>query len=136
MKKDNVFSIVAIGCGLIIILSVFLPYITYFSSPYSLWKLESASSYMYILLGLLVIFVYMINKKTELSYLSVGYCVFTSISNIISIDGISGLSIGFYLILVSSIIIGVITFLYKEEKAIPLICDNSSLNNEKLSIKE
>ena len=121
MKKDNIFSIVAMGCGLLLILSVFLPYITYFSISSSLWKLEDSSRFIYIILGLLVIAVYLINKKTELSYLTAGYGAFTSIANIISIEGFDGLAIGFYLILLSSIAIGVITFLYNPENAIALI---------------
>lgn len=121
MKKDNIFSIVAMGCGLLIILSVFLPYITYFSISSSLWKLENPARIIYLILGLLVIAVYLINKKTELAYLAVGYGTFTTIGNIISNEGFDGLAIGFYLILLSSIAIGVITFIYKPENSIALI---------------
>ena len=121
MKKDNIFSIVAMGCGLLVILSVFLPYVSYFGTSISLWKAENPSRILYILLGLLVIGVYLINKKTELSYLSVGFTFFTSISDIISMEGLDGLSIAFYLILLSSIAIGVMTFLYDEKNAIALI---------------
>ena len=42
---------------------------------------------IYIILGLLVIALYLINKKTELSYLTAGFGTFTSIANIISIEG-------------------------------------------------
>ena len=128
MKKDNIFSIVAMGCGLLLVLSVFLPYITYFSISSSLWKMENPGRIIYIISGLLVIAVYLINQKTELSYLAVGYGVFTTIGNLISNEGFAGLSIGFYLILLSSIAIGVITFLYKEENAIALINLSVSVN--------
>ena len=128
MKKDNIFSIVAMGCGLLLILSVFLPFVTYFSISSSLWKIENPARIIYILLGLLVIIVYLINKKTELAYLTAGYGTFTTIGNIMSNEGFSGLSVGFYLILLSSIAIGVITFLYKEENAIALINLSLSVN--------
>lgn len=121
MKKDNIFSIVAMGCGLLIILSVFLPYVSYFGASISLWKAENPVRILYILLSLLVIAVYLINKKTELSYLSVGFTLFNSISDMISMDGLDGLSIAFYLILLSSIAIGVMTFLYEEKNATALI---------------
>lgn len=128
MKKDNIFSIVAMGCGLLLIISVFLPYVTYYSSSLSLWKMEDSSRFIYIILGLLVIAVYLINKKTELSYLTVGYGLFTTVSQIISLEGFEGLSIGFYLILLSSLTIGVMTFLYEEKEADALINLSVSIN--------
>lgn len=121
MKKDNIFSIISMGCGLLIILSVFLPYVSYFSSSASLWKMEDSSRFIYILLGLLVIALYLINKKTELSYLTVGYGFFSTLSTIISNEGFENLSIGFYFILLSTMAIGVFTFLYDETKADALI---------------
>ena len=56
-----------------------------------------------------------------MAYLTAGYGTFTSIAQIISLEGFQGLSIGFYLILMCSIAIGVITFLYDESKADALI---------------
>lgn len=128
MKKDNIFSIVSMGCGLLLVVSVFLPYVTYYSTSVSLWKMEDSSRFIYILLGLLVIFLYLVNKKTELSYLTVGFGAFSSICNIISIEGFDGLSIGFYLILLSSITIGIMTILYDESKADALINLQVSIN--------
>lgn len=135
MKKDNIFGIVIIACGLLIILSVFLPYVTYYSTSISLWKLESASRIIYILLGLFVIALYLLNKKTEMSYLAAGYGAFTAIETIIDLEGIEGLSIAFYLILLSSIAIGVLTFLYNEKEADALInlsvsVNRSTVNNQ------
>ena len=133
MKKDNILGIVVMGCGLLLVLSVFLPYISYFSTSMSLWKAEDPSRIMYILLGLFVIVLYLINKKTEMSYLTAGYGVFNSLAQIISLEGVEGLSIGFYLILMCSIAIGVITFLYDEKEADALInlsvCVNKTVKN-------
>lgn len=128
MKKDNILGIVVMGCGLLLVLSVFLPYISYFSTSMSLWKAEDSSRIIYILLGLFVIALYLINKKTEMSYLTAGYGTFTSLAQIISLEGLEGLSIGFYLILMSSIAIGVITFLYDEKEADALINLSVSVN--------
>jgi hypothetical protein len=55
MKRDNIFSIITMSCGLLIIISVFLPYVTYFSTSISLWKLQDPSTFIYILLGIFVI---------------------------------------------------------------------------------
>ena len=121
MKRDNVLGICVISFSVLLILSVFLPYINHFSRTISLWNLESISRIIYILLGLFVIVLYMINKKTEMSYIAVGYVFFNSIETIVEVENFSTLSIGFYLIVVSAIIIGALTFLYKEEKADALI---------------
>lgn len=121
MKKDNILGIVVMGCGLLLALSVFLPYISYYSNSISLWKAEDPSRIFYILLGLFVIVLYLINKKTQMSYLTAGYAFFNTVSQIISNEGFAGLSIGFYLILLTSLAIGVITFLYNEGNADALI---------------
>lgn len=128
MKKDNILGIAVMGCGLLLVLSVFLPYISYFSTSMSLWKAEDSSRIMYILLGIFVIALYLINKKTEMAYLTAGYGTFTSLAQIISLEGLEGLSIGFYLILMCSIAIGVITFLYDEKEADALINLSVSVN--------
>jgi len=128
MKKDNILGIAVMGCGLLLVLSVFLPYISYFSTSMSLWKAEDSSRIMYILLGLFVIVLYLINKKTEMAYLTAGFGTFTSIAQIISLEGLEGLSIGFYLIIICSIAIGVITFLYDEKGADALINLSVSVN--------
>lgn len=83
--------------------------------------MEAPARFIYILLGLLVIVLYLLNKKTELSYLAVGYGVFSCLTHIVSLNSFSGLSIGFYLILLSSLIIGILTMVYNEKEADALI---------------
>ena len=121
MKKDNILGIIIMTFGLLLIISVFLPYANQFSVTSSLWSILSSSRLIYILLGIFVIVLYLINKKTELSYLAAGYGFFHSISIIIEEGGFSGLSIGFYLILISSIAIGILTLLYNEKEADAII---------------
>ena len=128
MIKNNIFGIVVMVCGALLVLSVFLPYVSYFSTTASLWKIEDASRFIYILLGLFVFALYLINKKTEMAYIAAGYGTFSSIGTIISLEGFSGLSLAFYLILLSSITIGVLTFLYNEEEADALINLSVSVN--------
>ena len=121
MKKDNILGIIIMAFGLLIIAGVFLPYANQFSVTKSLWNIESPSRLIYIFLGVLVIILYLFNKNTELAYLTTGYGFFSSISVIIEKGGFSGLSVGFYLILISSMVIGILTFLYNEKKADALI---------------
>lgn len=128
MKKDNVLGAILMSCGLLQIISVFLPYVSYYGRTASLWNLESPSRLIYILLGLFVIILYLLNKKTEMSYLAAGYGFFTEISTIISNGGFSGLSISFYLILLISIAIAVLTFLYNEEEADEIISLTININ--------
>lgn len=121
MKKDNILGIIIMTFGLLLIVGVFLPYANQFSVTSSLWNILSSSRLIYIFLGIFVIVVYLFNKKTELAYLAAGYGFFNSISIIIEKGGFSGLSVGFYLILISSIVIGVLTLMYNEKKADALI---------------
>ena len=121
MKKDNILGIIIITFGLLLIVGVFLPYANQFSVTSSLWNILSSSRLIYIFLGIFVIVVYLFNKKKELAYLAAGYGFFNSISIIIEKGGFSGLSVGFYLILISSIVIGVLTLMYNEKKADALI---------------
>ena len=121
MKKDNILGIIIMTFGLLLIVGVFLPYANQFSVTSSLWNILSSSRLIYIFLGIFVIVLYLFNKKTELAYLAAGYGFFNSISIIIEKGGFSGLSLGFYLILISSIVIGVLTLMYNEKKADALI---------------
>ena len=115
MKKNNLINIISMSCGLITIISVFLPYAIHYGETISLWKLENPSRFMYILLGLLVVVLYLINKKTEITYLMAGYGLFTEIGTIVSNGGFSGLTVGFYLILISSILVAILTFIYNDD---------------------
>ena len=121
MKKDNILGIIIMTFGLLLIVGVFLPYANQFSVTSSLWNILSSSRLIYIFLGIFVIVLYLFNKKTELAYLAAGYGFFNSISIIIEKGGFSGLSVGFYLILISSIVIGILTLMYNEKKADALI---------------
>lgn len=121
MKKDNVLSIIAMCSGLLIILSVFLPYVTLYSTSISLWESVASTRFIYIFLGCLVIGLYLLNIKTKMSYLTVGFAFFDSISTIISMNGFNDFSIGFYLILICSIVICIVTFLYEEKNALAII---------------
>ena len=126
MDKNKIFSYVAIGCALLAILGIFLPYYSVFGQTISLWKAESPSRVLTIIFSLIVIVVYLFNKKTELSYLTSGALLFFNLTIAISNEGLDNLTIGFYIIMLSSIAIGVLTFLYNEKEGSAIINLNSN----------
>ncbi len=126
MNKNRIFGFVAIGTAVLLIVSLFLPYVSAFSISRSLWKGEDPSRVILLLLSLFVIVLYLINKKTEMSYITSGFGTFYLICMIIQNEGLEYFSIGFYLILLSSITIGVMTFLYNEKESHAII--NLSFN--------
>lgn len=121
MNKNRIFGYVAMGLPLLIIISIFLPYMSFYSISTSLWKAEDPSRIILIILSLFVIALFLINKKTEMSYILAGYGTFYQINMLIQTGELSYFSIGFYLILLASIAIGVMTFLYKEEEGQAII---------------
>ncbi len=126
MNKNKIFGYVAIGAAALLVLSLFLPYVSIFSISRSLWKAEDPSRVVLLLLSLFVIVLYLINKKTEMSYITAGFGTFYQICMIIQSEGLEYFSIGFYLMLLASITIGVMTFLYDEKKSHAII--NLSFN--------
>ena len=101
MNKNRIFGFVAIGTAVLLIVSLFLPYVSAFSISRSLWKGEDPSRVILLLLSLFVIVLYLINKKTEMSYITSGFGTFYLICMIIQNEGLEYFSIGFYLILLS-----------------------------------
>ena len=136
MNKNKIFGFVAMGAALILIISVFLPYISMFSISSSLWKAEDPSRVLMILLGLFVIVLYLINKKTEMSYITAGFGTFYSIAMIISAEGLEYFAIGFYLMILSSLTIGVMTFLYDESKSSSIINLSVNKNNQPVNTNQ
>ncbi len=132
MNKNKIFGFVAMGAALVLIISIFLPYVSMFSISRSLWKSEDPSRILLILLGLFVIALYLINKKTEMSYITAGFGTFYQIAMAISAEGLEYFSIGFYLIIISSLTIGVMTYLYDEKEGLSII--NLSSNKGKQNI--
>lgn len=129
MSKNKIFAFVNIGLAVLLIISIFLPYMSVFSMSTSLWKAEDPSRVLFILLGLFVVVLYLFNKKTEMSYITAGFGTFYSIAMIISAEGLEYFAIGFYLMLLSSLAIGVLTFLYDEKQGEAII--NLSVNVNK-----
>ena len=88
MNKNKIFGYVAIGAAALLVLSLFLPYVSIFSISRSLWKAEDPSRVVLLLLSLFVIVLYLINKKTEMSYITAGFGTFYQICMIIQSEGL------------------------------------------------
>mgnify|MGYP003524913275 CR=1 FL=1 len=78
MKKDNILGIIIMTFGLLLIVSVFLPYANQFSVTSSLWNILSSSRLIYIFLGIFVIVLYLFNKKITWSSVNLASseCIF------------------------------------------------------------
>ncbi len=126
-NKNKILSYVAMGAGALFILGLFLPYVSAYSVSYSLWKLKDGSRVIFLLLGLAVAALYAFNKRTEFTYAAGGYGFFTCLSRLILNEGFDNLSIGFYLLLLASIAMLVVTFMYDESKGASLFNFNISV---------
>ena len=133
MNKNKIFGFVAMGAALLLIISLFLPFVSYSSISQSLWKMKEGSRVLILLLSLVVIALYLFNKKTELSYITAGFVLFHMITIVIEAKGLEYLSVGFYFMVIASIAIGVVTFLYNEKEVTPLI--NLSFANMKNTVQ-
>lgn len=121
VDKNKIFGYVCMGCGLLLVLSVFLPYVSVYSVTKSLWSSESSSRIIYILCGIGVLALYVLNKKTEISYLLAGHILLSAIETVIANEGLEYLSVAFYFLLLASCAIIVCTYLYDESKGTALI---------------
>ena len=129
MNKNLIFKILGIVGGVFIIVSLFLPYVNVVGFSQSLWKtyLENKQIYLAIIImlfGILPAFLHLINMKVEFSYMSVGALGFFLIVQIV--DTISGgtfktLNVGFYLLLLGTILISISTFVLSKNTKVKVL---------------
>lgn len=130
MSKNRIFGFIAMGSAVLFIISMFLPFISMFSMSQSYWKINDGSRVLMLLLCICTVVLYVLNKKTELSYLTVGFTLFHLLTYAISAGGLEYFSIGFYLMFLCSIAMGVMTFLYKEKDGQALLNLNVNVNKD------
>ena len=126
MNKKMIFKILGIIGGLFVVLSLFLPYVKSGSFSQSLWQIYLDNKQIYlaiviIIFGLLPVVLYAIDKKKEYSYMSVGALLFfvsSQLVNAISSGTFKTLSLGFYFMLVGTILITVITFISEKSSKV------------------
>ena len=119
MNKSLLLKILGILGGLFVVVGLFIPYVKVTGFSQSLWQtyVENKQIYLAIIImifGLLPIILFLINKKTEFSYTSVGalgFFLIIQIVDTVSNNTFNTLSFGFYVMLIGTILIGVITLL-------------------------
>lgn len=119
MNKKLIFRILgAISCSLIII-AVFVPFVSIYGFSQNLWETYKAIDTMYlpimiIVFGVIGVLFFSLNIKTEFAYMSAGailFFVITQTGEAINSDTFNTLSIGYYFLIIGSILSGIMAFL-------------------------
>lgn len=109
MDKENVKKIIGMVCGLLLILSVFLPYISMrFLGSTSHISIMSASDttlfkVVFLIFAVIPIITFFFQKAKRLSYLTAGFVLSFVINTLDAADGLKTLSFGFYFMFIASI---------------------------------
>ena len=119
MNKKLVFRILGALASALIIVSVFVPFVSVTGYSYSLWgsNLETNSLYLPIMImvfGVIGVIFFSLNIKTEFAYMSTGAIIFFLVVQTIDIlnQGVfNTLSIGYYCLVVGAILTGLMAFL-------------------------
>ena len=131
MNKKLIFRILGSVAAAMIVVSVFLPFISRSGYSSSLWENYKSIDSLYlpimlIVFGVIALVPFLINKKTEFAYMSTGAVLFFVIMTTIDISNqkmFNYLSIGYYLLFIGAILTGVMAFLTnissKNKKVIP-----------------
>ena len=136
MNKNLVFRILGIVSGLLVIVSLFLPYFSL-----SLWALNAKQHNLYlsvvmIVFAVLPIILYAINKKMEFAYMSVGALAFflvTQIVDALSSNNLGALGIGFYLLIISVIMMAVSTLILSKGSKINILNEQIASDTNNIS---
>lgn len=130
MKNKLIFRIIGALASALIIVSVFIPFVSVTGYSTSLWQTYETIKSLYlpimiIVFGAIGVLFFALNIKTEFAYMSTGAITFFIIMQTIDVinQGIfKTLSIGYYLLAVGAILTGIMAFLtnlktkVKEEK--------------------
>ncbi|MDO4963605.1 MAG: hypothetical protein Q4E75_05900, partial [bacterium] len=119
MNKKLIFRILGALSSALIIVSVFLPYVSALGYTKSLWQVHDAASSLYLpiiilVFGVLATILFMINIKTEFAYMSAGAILFYVVVegvDIINQEMLGNMGLGYYLLLVGAIGVGLFAFL-------------------------
>ncbi len=108
IDKDTAKKYIGMGSGALLLLSVFLPYISVtmfgMTTKASLWDSDATIfKILFIILALVPIATFFFQKAKSLSYLTAGYTLSFAISTMDATEGFSGLSFGFYFMFIASI---------------------------------
>jgi len=119
MKNKLIFRILGALASALIIVSVFVPFVSVTGYSPSLWQTYEVTNSLYlpimiIVFGVIGVIFFALNIKTEFAYMSVGAITFFVIIQTIDIidQGVfNTLSVGYYLLVVGALLTGIMAFL-------------------------
>lgn len=119
MNKKLIFRILGALASALIIISVFVPFVSVTGYKTSLWESFELTNSLYlpimiIVFGAIGVIFFALNIKTELAYMSTGAITFFLVVETIDIlnQGVfDTLSIGYYFLIVGTVLTGVMAFL-------------------------
>ncbi len=109
LDKNNVKKIIGMVCGILLILSVFLPYVSIrflgSTSHVSIMNATDTTLFkiVFLILSVIPIVTFFFQKAKRLSYLTSGFVLSFVINTLDSADGLKNLSFGFYFMVIASI---------------------------------
>lgn len=131
-------KIIVLGCILLMISGLFLPFVSVSGYTTTLFGVNKELNYIpYILIGfsLISIIVILLNKKIEFAYLLIGSSLtFLITTTIDSIEDFKYFSIGYYLILISTILLFLMLILLNTKSEDEIIKKEESVLDVKESI--
>lgn len=112
MSKNLIFRILGALSSALIIISVFVPFI----SSYSLWETYNLTNSLYlpiliIIFGVIGSLFFSLGVKTEFAYMSTGATMFFLVCQTIEIIDFKMFNIGYYFLLIGSLLTGIMAFL-------------------------
>ena len=117
MNNKLIFRILGALASALIIVSVFVPYVSVSGYTQSLWNSYQTINSLYlpimiIVFGVIGVIFFALNIKTEFAYMTAGAILFFVIMQTISsLDSFSALSLGYYFQVVGALLTGVMAFL-------------------------
>ena len=119
MKNKLIFRIIGALASALIIVSVFIPFISVTGYSTSLWESYKIINSLYlpimiIVFGAIGALFFALNIKTEFAYMSTGAIIFFLVMQTIDVlnQGLfNTLSIGYYLLALGAILTGIMSFL-------------------------
>lgn len=119
MNKKLIFRILGAISSALIVVSVFLPYVSVSGYSESLWGIYKTIDTLYLpimimVFGIIGIVFFALNIKTEFAYSTAGAVLFFTLMqtfDIINQDTFNTLSVGYYFLGIGSILTGVMAFL-------------------------
>ena len=118
MNKKMIYRILGALASALIIIAVFVPFISAAGYTLSLWNTYKSNAMylpiMIIVFGAIGVIFFSLNIKTEFAYMSTGAIIFFGVMNTIDVinnGNFSNFSVGYYFLIIGAILTGIMAFL-------------------------